>query len=1259
LAGRILLVCWFVFGGLFVVLRALLPMVGEQREWLEAELARESGLPVSIARLGVDWSGLRPRLHLGGIAVHDHGGRAVLQLEQIDATLAWSSLLHWEPRFHRLEIIGPDLALGRTRDGVFTVAGLRVGAGGKSTAGSNEGGSLIAWLLEQQRVVVRNASLSWHDELRAAPPLALHDVQFVFERGLIRHRFALRARPPVELASALDIRGELRRFSVDDPAAIAGRLYVDLASADLGGWSQWVDYPVPLAGRGGLQLWLENDGAGTVVADADVVLDKVAAQLGEDLPALNLAHLRGEFRFRRAPGINEVSARNLVMASNAAGKNVAPEGGDFRFQLRQAPDGTVSGGSLSASVLDLAGLVQLAGTLPLPANVREQLAAFAPHGRIRAFELSWDGAADAPQAWTLNAGFEQLGLSAQGKIPGLGGLSGSITGNRDAGRIHLDGENTYIDLPAVFEQSRLALARFKADASWRRDGERLELALDSANFANEDAAGNATGRYWLTPDSPGEIDLSAQLTRADGSAVWRYLPKVVGQGTYAWVKNAVQRGKVSDTRLRLKGNLADFPFRDGRGEFLVAIQVSDARLDYAPGWPAIEGIEGEVRFAGPALTIEASRGRILGAQLAQVKVAIPELANGRMSIAGQARGQGADFIRFINESPLAKILADTTSALEVEGNGQIQLQLMMPLAKPDATEVTGLYRFSNNRIRFPGDWPAIENASGDLRFTADTLTIPALHARILDEPMTISATTSAAGRVEFKASGQTSAAAVRQWLGWPWLAALDGSTAWQAELSLDHGEKAFAVHAALDGVHSRLPAPFAREAGTAGPLSLKGNTAPDKPLRLEGKLGEHLEAVLERDEDGAWRGGIGLNQPAKMAHKGVELAASFDELNVDAWRRVLDRDEEGPHHDSTLPLTRIVMDAQHMQAFGQHFSAFNLRAIAGTEGWSMRIDSDHAAGALVWQHDGDGMLVARLQRLRLENGESSTGDEDAAPALRSLPGLDVQVEKFALGELDLGQIELRAHNQGKLWRLEHFSITHPHAQVSGSGQWTPGTTPRTDLDFVLSTSNIGKFLRALGYPDAVKGGIATLEGQLNWRGAPIHIDYPSLAGRLGLAATNGQFAQLEPGMGRLLGVLSLQALPRRITLDFRDVFSQGFVFDRIAGKVAVDNGVMRTDGIHIEGPAAKILMRGEADLGAETQNLSVGVQPVMTESLAIVAAAGLVNPVAGAVTYIGQKVLGDPIEKLFAYEYKITGSWVDPVVEKVRSTAATVLPGRE
>jgi uncharacterized protein YhdP len=166
-----------------------------------------------------------------------------------------------------------------------------------------------------------------------------------------------------------------------------------------------------------------------------------------------------------------------------------------------------------------------------------------------------------------------------------------------------------------------------------------------------------------------------------------------------------------------------------------------------------------------------------------------------------------------------------------------------------------------------------------------------------------------------------------------------------------------------------------------------------------------------------------------------------------------------------------------------------------------------------------------------------------------------------------------------------------------------------------------------------------------WAGAPSAIDYPSLDGSLSLEAHRGQFAKLEPGVGRLLGVLSLQALPRRISLDFRDVFSEGFAFDSITGSVSARRGVMETQNLAIQGPSAKVLMTGDVSLVSETQNLKVRVQPTLSETVAIGAA--VVNPLAGVAAYVAQKVLKDPIEQMFAYEYGVTGTWADPKVEKL------------
>src|SRR5690606_1147893 len=156
-------------------------------------------------------------------------------------------------------------------------------------------------------------------------------------------------------------------------------------------------------------------------------------------------------------------------------------------------------------------------------------------------------------------------------------------------------------------------------------------------------------------------------------------------------------------------------------------------------------------------------------------------------------------------------------------------------------------------------------------------------------------------------------------------------------------------------------------------------------------------------------------------------------------------------------------------------------------------------------------------------------------------------------------------------------------RLAGSGQSQAAGRQRTRLDFSLETPDFGRLSTRLGYPDAVRGGQARLTGQLGWQGAPTRIDYPSLNGSLKLETGSGQFNKLEAGVGRLLGILSLQALPRRITLDFRDVFSEGFAFDRISGSIAVAAGVLRTEDLEIRGPAARIMLAGNADRAAARQ----------------------------------------------------------------------------
>jgi uncharacterized protein YhdP len=211
------------------------------------------------------------------------------------------------------------------------------------------------------------------------------------------------------------------------------------------------------------------------------------------------------------------------------------------------------------------------------------------------------------------------------------------------------------------------------------------------------------------------------------------------------------------------------------------------------------------------------------------------------------------------------------------------------------------------------------------------------------------------------------------------------------------------------------------------------------------------------------------------------------------------------------------------------------------------------------------------------------------------------------------------------------------------------------MDFRLEVSNGGALLERLGMGKVVRGGKGALTGQLSWLGSPLALDYGSLRGKVNVAIDAGQFLKAEPGAARLLSVLSLQSLPRRLALDFRDVFQEGFVFDNITGDLVIDQGVAQTNNLRMRGVQAAVLMEGKADIGRETQDLRVIVVPEINAGTASLAYAAI-NPALGLGTFLAQVFLRKPLIQAGTREFHVSGSWADPKVEKVERKFNDAVP---
>ena len=434
------------------------------------------------------------------------------------------------------------------------------------------------------------------------------------------------------------------------------------------------------------------------------------------------------------------------------------------------------------------------------------------------------------------------------------------------------------------------------------------------------------------------------------------------------------------------------------------------------------------------------------------------------------------------------------------------------------------------------------------------------------------------------------------------------------------------------------------------------------------------------------RSAIAWDAPLPAPVAGGRAVLVLPRLDVDAWRGALAGLGPTAAGAAALPAPEpgwlpqsVQLRTAELLAAGRRLTGLTLDlqrlAGAGDEGWRAQVVADQTAGALEYREPrragAEGRIRARLSHLTLPPAEADKVADSVAGLLdkspTGVPALDIEIDDFELRGRKLGRLAVEAVNRSGAndepgprgeWRLNRLQLINPDARLNATGSWLVAPGPaqrRMALDFTLDIDNGGALLERLGFGRVVRGTKGRMTGALGWDGSPLALDLPTLNGTLGLALDGGQFLKVNPGAARLLGVLSLQALPRRLLLDFRDVFQAGFVFDNVSGDVRITRGVASTANLRLRGVQALVLMEGYADIARETQDLHVVVVPELNTGSASLAYAAI-NPAIGLGAFLGQWLLREPLRQASAREFHITGGWADPKVERVQRDLLEPLP---
>ncbi|MDP8567253.1 YhdP family protein [Methylophilus aquaticus] len=1244
------------------------PHINDYKNRIAQALTQSLQQKVSIAHIAVRWRGITPQITLGDIVLYDQQLRPALKLAKVASRLSWSSVMLLSPTLVSLRIDGPKLVVRRTATGEIFLAGISMSGQGNPAFGN--------WLLAQRRIKISHATVTWVDELRQAPPLTLSDLNIemltpVWQRLLGRHQIHLDSLLSHGTRERIFLEATVVGHDVANLPSWHGETSVRIPETDLAVWQPWLDIPVNLhRGQGKLIATLAFEANHIKRVAAELDLKQLSLSPPQHKQTFQATSLRGEVRWQRTEQGSVVHLKHLS-ADLEPGLKLEDTTGELTLG-KDSQQGT-----LAIKKLALQNSPALAEWLPADSPIKTHLQNIAPTGTANQIKLHWLRTKNTLQNYDLEASLSAISTEAYEQIPGLKNWSGELSAHPNQGSLHLDTRQASIDTAGLLRWP-LPIDRLEGTIRWDNNGKKTLITTSDLKFDNAHLALRLNAEYQLGASGGDTIQLQSQIERGDAKFAQNYYPNILGESTLHWLDTSILSGQIKRGEVIIKGRVKDFPFVNaahvadpGLGLFRVTAQVQQAKLEYGTGWPVVSDVEAFLKFEGQRMDIEVKNAMTVGQRITQAHVEIPRLDADwpMLNIKSVAHSNIDQGVKFVNNSPVKEVTMGFTDDLKATGEAELHLDLQIPLENVDAAQFQGDYAIKNGHLAANAEigLPEMHQINGHLKFNEKGLQAQNVQLLLFDNPANLSLSTRSDKSVIIQGSGRITDAALRKIDNNLLTRALHGTTDWKANILVKKPSLRLDIQSQLIGMSTNLPAPLNKSADMPASLNIRLRQENSQQDKIDVHYDDWIHANLIRNHAGQETsikaGEIAINTPPRLpTTDGINVRADFQKLNVDEWLAYFKQQPGGDNSNSAkIPVSNIEITAGVLHIFDRNLHQIKLGISPLEDRLRLSMQSQELAGDADWLQGKQNKLIAKLNYLRIPRNI----DTDNAPLgeIRRLntvyPELEMTAQEFQFGDKQLGNLELKAFNSGENWIIQKMALTNPDSQLNADGVWRNSTRgPQTQLKFNLSSSNLGKTLqRFQPGGEMIKGGSGNMAGQLNWPGSPHEFAVERLDGDFSLQLEKGQILKVQPGVGRLLGLLSLQSLPRRLTLDFRDLFSEGFAFDKIACSANIRDGILRSDDLFMTGPAAEAKIKGETNLKAETQRLRVKVVPHISDSFSLAALAG--GPIVGVAAFVAQKLLKDPLNKISSSEYMITGTWDNPQEAEVdKATPSNQSPAR-
>lgn len=1236
--------------------RQFMPVVGHYREDIQRIIGTQWGVQVQLGSLAGSWAGFEPSLELHDIVVTFPGApgeRPAFRLARASLTLdSLRSILRRGAVFQDVELTGLRLSLKQEENG-WSLPGVAFGG----SAGSPDPGGLrapIDWLLAQARARLIDAQASVLLRTGERLDFAVSELG-IFRRG-DRHRLLGTVRADSEFGGgSLELRAETFGDPFQ-PADFFASFYVDLAEAHLAHPLFKEQLPI-------LHL-AELHGAATIWGYwregrldyllGDVRLPESTWVAGGDRLRIPIRDAGGQLIWRAStPGKWSVELNDIKFAWGDHQSHIS------RLRLARFPEeGRLR---VSSDRLALGPFNRfLLATPVLPERLATVLADLAVTGSLENIQIDHWTAADAPRKFRIRANLRDVEAAAWAQAPSLSRINGYLESDERRGFVDLDTSDAVLAFPRLFEKG-WQLAHARGRVGWSVDLPMVQVR--SGLLALSPPGANLRGRFrlWLPQDGRDpSMSLALGITEGEGARTASFLPsKIMGQGASDWLGGAVREGDLRAGSYVYHGVLGDPT--GSRFSSIMHFDVGNGRIRFLPDWPEISAVEALVVGDARAYTVHVDSGSMLDSRIREATVRLPREQPGdpRIHIDAQVQHALPAAVRLLRETPLAEYTPAQLDQWAVKGNAPTRLKLDVTLSKETDVRVRADLNLQDASLVIPqGEkqlkFSAIRGALG--WSTRKGLVAERLRTRFLGRPATVRIQTQPGQETQVRLSSRVDMARLTAFTGAKILSFATGELPYQAELRVpyDGTLPMLDVHSSLEGVAIEMPPPLAKPAAAALPTTVRLRFGKQED-RLYLYLRDLLRGRLYQQDGVVTRGilqfGPGAQMEAPLA--GLRIGGELRHLDFAEWQaflpelnaRTADAVEGG---DSEALVQHIDFRFGNLRLFGYDMpdSVLAMRREPGA--WRLDLDNPMLELSAKLPHDENLPLDLHLHQLKLPAPDQSlAGDplQDIDP--RALPGLNVQLDSFFLGEHDFGgwSFQSRASDTG----LEVTKVKGRMREMvfqKGRLAWDyKDGAHRTAVKTTAHVADMADVLRAWAFEPTLDSDSGAFWADVEWPASPVAFDLGRARGELGTLLKDGRFIEVKPGPLRVFGILNINTIARRLRLDFSDLFGKGLQYDKIEGRYRLSDGILHSLGtMDIIGPSNKFYISGRINLLEETLDQKLTLTVPLTSNLPFAAIIAGAPYLAGAI-FLTEKLLGDRLERFASAQYSIKGNWNDPEVK--------------